>query len=252
MRMPWILTLALVIAGATTSCGGTEKDLPPEIEKAELKGGGSLSWHLQFIPTEFMDKRTSMIVTVNSNGLLEQNDKVFSSIQPQSTLPPGSEGNCEIPFRDKGAWKAWYTTYYVVSTTGQIYMTNACGKAPIRPGATDAMLLESPANLINHAALANADAVLGAGEVDVRKGKIIYIDNCSGHYRPTKASLEMLIDWLAAQGVQGLDRGQMIGRKMTKVTITDPQTGRATTDNMRIAENIRAGTSDCYSYATIR
>jgi hypothetical protein len=203
-----------------------------------LLQGETLAEATANIPPIFMAKRDEMIVTV-SNGLLRQGNSIFSSPEspPQSLQPPSTPStpiNCVIPGL---GWAAWYTTYYVVARSGVIHMVNACGKDPILPGQNTAMRIMKGEFQMNHAALADATSVLGAGEVDVVNGRIVYIDNCSGHYRPTKYSLLFVINWLAGKGAQGLPTH---GLRLNQLRWMKLGTG--------IAADIRAGTGDCWSY----
>lgn len=53
----------------------------------------------------------------------------------------------------------------------------------------------------NHTSLSNGHAVLAAGSLKVKNGKIIAIDTFSGHYKPTKVQLITLLEFLKKSGV---------------------------------------------------
>ncbi len=205
---------------------------------------GDLSSMIANIPMEFWTSRLNnkMVVTV-AGGLLQQNNTVFSSQIPrngkvQSLLPATIKPNCYIEFPSPHpVWGAWYTTFYAITADGTIYMVNACGKDPILPVTNVQVYLTAENQMMNHAALALNAVVIGAGEVDVVNGRIVYIDNCSGHYTPTTYSLLFVSNWLAGQGAQGLPTH---GLRLTQLRKMDTGSG--------IAANVRAGTGDCWSY----
>lgn len=53
----------------------------------------------------------------------------------------------------------------------------------------------------NHTSLSNGQAILAAGRLTVREGKITELDCFSGHYKPTKAHLITLLDLLKRKGI---------------------------------------------------
>ena len=59
--------------------------------------------------------------------------------------------------------------------------------------------------------LANGEPVIAAGHIDLYRGQVKYIDNASGHYQPTGAHLENVIN--DAFGKIGLDtKGKYINK----------------------------------------
>lgn len=55
--------------------------------------------------------------------------------------------------------------------------------------------------LINHTSLSNGKAVLAAGGLKVKDGKIIEVDTFSGHYKPTVEQLKTFLKFLEKSGV---------------------------------------------------
>jgi len=54
---------------------------------------------------------------------------------------------------------------------------------------------------IFHSSFVDGDAVLFAGRITVINGRVTYVDNGSGHYKPTPAQLSGFMRWLQEQGV---------------------------------------------------
>lgn len=65
--------------------------------------------------------------------------------------------------------------------------------------------LKSQDRTVSHAVLAMGSAVFGAGEIVVRKGKVIYIDNRTGAYRLPPVLLDQFLDHLKQQATVGKD-----------------------------------------------
>lgn len=53
---------------------------------------------------------------------------------------------------------------------------------------------------VHHSSLAAGEPVLAAGNIRISRGKIVLVDNMSGHYHPTAEHLQYAKDWLKARG----------------------------------------------------
>lgn len=190
------------------------------------------------------------LALVDVQGKIKPNfgtEEVFNSPHPQSKAPK----DCTEPLSNGKKWLAKHTTYYALTPGGDFFLVNACGKSPLKRGSTeDAEVIQADAKdnegnsivgQLNHAVIANATEVVGAGEIDIENGVLRYIDSCSGHYRPHWLNLLRTINWLAQKKAEGIKVDGVYFKDLRYVvpngTKFQPTTQRS-----------RFGTGDCFSY----
>ena len=63
--------------------------------------------------------------------------------------------------------------------------------------------------VFHHSSFLSGQPVSTAGEIIVENGRVVMVNNVSGHYRPSEESLDLFLDQLAAAGmdVSGITRG---------------------------------------------
>ncbi|WP_371170574.1 hypothetical protein [Aliiroseovarius sp. 2305UL8-7] len=101
------------------------------------------------------------------------------------------------------------TTFYVVvpeGTRSVLYAMKACGKAPLAFNLLQ-YRNQNSSKFVNHAQMAaiasdrpmgSTVTVVAAGEMDVINGGIVYMDNCSGHFKPTIGATLSYVSQLTA------------------------------------------------------
>lgn len=193
------------------------------------------------------------------NGVLkDQFGNVFNSYMPQSTTPVD---NCKCIIGGNVGWKAYYTTFYVVlaNDPNQMYLVKSCGKSPLQLNSIQQYNNININNFINHGQIAEgkngvANKVIAAGEIDVVNGKIVYMDTCSGHYKPNVGSLLAYTSKLDSLNVFALtsnlksiiDVGYITNAQINSDLIfMKPNT------SIIPKRNERSGTGDCYCYTTV-
>ena len=67
--------------------------------------------------------------------------------------------------------------------------------------ASGALYATFSSNTVHHPALADGLPVAACGSLLVRHGRLLMLDNCSGHYRPPAACLEVVISGMRSMGV---------------------------------------------------
>ena len=197
-------------------------------------------------------------IQVKGGILVDDSGKPFSSYRPQSTKPT-DESICKI---ENIGWRAYYTTFYVVLANDQnnLYLVKSCGKSPLKLNSTEQYSNINKGNFIDHAQIAgrtkNGDVnkVIAAGEIDVIDGEIVYMDNCSGHFKPNVGSLlAYMSQWDNPKPIAltsnlktiistGSITGQQISRNLIYMT---------SVNNDIPKRDVRAGTGHCYSYTTV-
>ncbi len=195
-------------------------------------------------------------VHVENGRLVDASGKVFNSYQPQTT---SKDSHCVIPSLH---WAAYYTTFYVVlaSDPGHLLLVRSCGKSPLKLNSTEQYANIDSGNFINHAQIAGqtngkVNEVIAAGELDVINGKIVYMDTCSGHFKPNVGSFLAYISRLdgptkplaLTSTLEGIIRSGSISSQQIGTNLTHM------IDNGSIVprRNVRSGTSGCYSYTTV-
>lgn len=210
-------------------------------------------------------------VHVDNGKLVDEGGNVFNSYRPQSTSPtdrrnPNTSG-CNI--RNLG-WPAFYTTFYVVLKSDQSHMllVKSCGKSPLKLNSTDQYSnikfiqrsgFPIDTNFINHAQIAGltngiGNPVIAAGEIDIIDGKIVYMDTCSGHFKPNVGSLLAYMSRLDSSKPVALT--STLKNIIATGQISDPQinanlTAMINDGSESPKRNVRAGTSNCNSYTTV-
>lgn len=198
-------------------------------------------------------------VHVKDGKLVDDSGNAFNSFKPQSTTPI-EESKCIIPIPPTG-WLAYYTTFYVVlaKNPNELLLVKSCGKSPLQLNSTKQYSNISNQNFINHAQIAGTtngivNEVIAAGEMDVIDGKIVYMDNCSGHFKPNVGSLLAYMSQL--------DKSKPIALTSSLKDIIDVGsiTDQQITDNLIFMQpntsvapkrNERSGTGNCHSYTTV-
>lgn len=196
-----------------------------------------------------------------SNGkLVDDNGVVFNSYQPQWTTPVANS-KCVIP--NPVNWAAVLTTYYVVLASDQDHMkiVRGCGKSPLQLNSDQQYSGITTNNFVNHAQIAgaingntsNVNQVIAAGELDVIDGKIVYMDTCSGHFRPNVGSFLAYAKTLDNAGVLSLTSD--LKNIIQSGWISDQQIAANLTQmvngDLTPKRNVRVGTGGCYSYTTV-
>jgi hypothetical protein len=189
--------------------------------------------------------------------LVDSAGNVFNSYQPQSTTPTNAS-HCIV--RNLG-WAAYLTTFYVAlaDNPSVLYLVKSCGKSPLQLNSTVQYPNINQSNFINHAQIAgldgngNVNQVYAAGEIDIVDGRIVYMDTCSGHFRPNVGSLLAYINGYMAAPLALTSPLKTI---IQNGTISDQQIAANLTymiDSSDITprRNYRSGTGNCYSYTTV-
>lgn len=195
-------------------------------------------------------------VHVKNGQLVDASGKVFNSYLPQTTTP---DSQCVVKNLN---WLAYYTTFYVVlaSDPTHLRLVRSCGKSPLKRNSIAQYSNISANNFINHAQIAGQTAgkvneVIAAGEVDIINGKIVYMDTCSGHFKPNVGS------FLAyASGLDGPTKPLALTSTLKDIISTGSITNQQITKNLTYMEhsnrpnprrNVRSGTGGCNSYTTV-
>lgn len=200
----------------------------------------------------------------------------FNSPAPQSLVTAKAAG-CVINFSSPPNWAAFHTTFYVAVADGgayALYALNACGKAPLNFNGQQ-YANQSKTNFVNHAqmaanatgqALGSTVSVVAAGEIDIVDGKVIYMDNCSGHFRPTVggtlAYMYTLTELLGTPAPLTLAQPLLDAFAAGSISESEIAAGfiaqqDGTTPSRRIDAatgnevGVRAGTSNCNGYTTV-
>jgi hypothetical protein len=178
----------------------------------------------------------------------------FSSVDPQWTSST-AQSKCTIA---NLRWAAVETTFYVVlaSERDHILAVRSCGKSPYQKGGTSQYYDINASNLINHAQIAGLagstiNPVIAAGEMDVIDGKPVYMDTCSGHFRPNVGSF---LAYLSQSNLIPLTSALKVIAASGNITddqISQNFTRMANTGSLIPLRNNRPGTGDCYSYTTV-
>lgn len=199
-------------------------------------------------------------VSVGANGkLVDSSGNVFNSYKPQSTTPTsGSECVIVLP---NARWKAYYTTFYVVpeSAHNQMYLVRSCGKSPLQLNSTAQYPNINTGNFINHAQIAGtasdggANKVIAAGEIDIVDGRVVYIDTCSGHYKPNVGSL---LAYVSSYIPGPLALTSTLNDIISSGSITEQEISSnlikmIDSSNITPRRNYRSGTGNCNSYTTV-
>ena len=67
--------------------------------------------------------------------------------------------------------------------------------------ASGALYATFSSNSVHHPALADGAPVAACGTMLIRHGRLLMVDNCSGHYRPPAACLEVVVRRMRDMGV---------------------------------------------------
>jgi len=198
-------------------------------------------------------------VHVKDGKLVDDSGNAFNSYEPQSTIPT-DKSKCIIPI-PPGGWLAYYTTFYVVlaSDPDHLLLVKSCGKSPLQLNSTKQFSNISNQNFINHAQIAGTtngivNEVIAAGEIDVIDGKIVYMDNCSGHFKPNVGSL------LAYMSQLDKSKPVALTSSLKDIISVGSITDQQITNNLIFMQsntsiipkrNERSGTGNCHSYTTV-
>lgn len=147
--------------------------IPPNYPRILVNEYGALWDHHNFVLT-YSEAELLMYQLKFQDGLayLGQNSKPLSTDSQLQRLGLRPLGNLF-------AGKLWM---YIMTCEGTIFLI--------------------PAGLdIKHSSLGDAVCVAAAGWMNVHKGKIIYIDNNSGHYHPNPFSVAQVLFELHVQGI---------------------------------------------------
>ncbi len=195
-------------------------------------------------------------VHVENGQLVDSSSNVFNSYMPQST---SKDSNCVIPNLN---WAAYYTTFYVVLASDPTHMrlVRSCGKSPLKLNRTQQYSNINSGNFINHAQIAGqtngkTNKVIAAGEIDVIDGKVVYIDTCSGHFKPNVGSLLAYTNTL-----DGPTKPLALTSTLKDIIGTGSISDKQIADNLIYMKNsesfapkrdVRSGTGNCNSYTTV-
>lgn len=203
------------------------------------------------------DKLPIYRVHVEHGQLVDDSGNAFSSYQPQSTTPVG-KSRCVIP---NLGWAAFYTTFYVVLANDQDHMllVKSCGKSPLKLNSISQYSNINSNNFINHAQIAGTtngkiNKVIAAGEIDVINGKIVYMDTCSGHFKPNVGSFLAYASRL--DNSKPLALTSALEDIISSGSITDQEINNnliqmINNGSITPKRDVRSGTSGCYSYTTV-
>lgn len=200
-------------------------------------------------------------VHVKNGQLVDASGKIFNSYMPQST---SKDSNCVIP---NLRWAAYYTTFYVVLASDPRHMrlVRSCGKSPLKLNSIQQYssiryVSSDDNNFINHAQIAGqkngvTNKVIAAGEIDVINGKIVYIDTCSGHFKPNVGSFLAYTNTLDGS-TKPLALTSTLKDIVATGSIDDEQIKNNLIEMINNGSdaprrNVRSGTSGCYSYTTV-
>lgn len=67
---------------------------------------------------------------------------------------------------------------------------------------------------IHHASFVDGKPVAGAGHLRIQKGVFTYVDNCSGHYHPSDAMLDQVLEVLKEKGATVKEKNYYGGKAM--------------------------------------
>lgn len=96
---------------------------------------------------------------------------------------------------------------FAMDTKGDIYATdpklkrNAQGRPVLEPDASGRPVLKKT----HHSSLVHGEDVIGAGEIEVKKGIVTDVTDLSGHYLPSPAQMADTVSEMEAQGVPMID-----------------------------------------------
>ena len=114
-----------------------------------------------------------------------------------------------VPLNPSGE-SATEVALYVVTADGELIISFNIRPQASRP-AYGAAETDAAANVFHHhSSLVGGGAVAAAGMMRIRKGAVVALNNASGHYRPTGATLEVVMGRLEALGLDGLDQIEVI------------------------------------------
>ena len=201
-------------------------------------------------------------VHVVSGQLVDDSGNIFNSFRPQSTSSTvASAANTSACIIPNLGWRAYYTTFYVVlkSDPDHMLLVKSCGKSPLQLNSTDQYGNISSQNFINHAQIAGrtngvGNPVIAAGEIDVINGKIVYMDTCSGHFKPNAGSLLAYmsqLDSLKAVSLTSTLKDIIGTGEISNTQINGNLIAMINNGSISPERNVRSGTSGCNSYTTV-
>ena len=116
------------------------------------------------------------------DGKLMQGGKLLPHIEP------GADPNTEIEY------------LYSMDEQGAIFIEKASPMLTCK---------------FHHSSFVAGAPVAGAGQIKIRQGKATFIDNCSGHYRPSDDLMDQVLSLLKQQNIE-VDRVRYYGGRRMK------------------------------------
>jgi hypothetical protein len=150
--------------------------------------------------------------TVKMNSIFKDENLPPGSRSPVTNRLLGDDWHVEyVPQADRAKYTIKFEKGKVYGSTGRVYDTHAPGgvKAPGHEKAIYVMDASGDfyastyeeVGRFHHSSLFGGEPVAAAGEIEIVDGKVVSINNKSGHYVPGKQELQQAVQSLGEKGV---------------------------------------------------